>query len=113
MAIHAPITGALTRAPSIILTARRRLAIESEIEAHLQRVELLIARLDRADAPFEDLEEDDHSGEHDGREPEERAVPRYALDQSRGPINVAEETRAFHVRELGLVPNGRGGWMRP
>ena len=44
MATRASITGMPTRAP-VLLHLRRRLS--AEIETHLQRVELLIARLDR------------------------------------------------------------------
>ncbi len=89
MATTAPITGAPTRAPAFRpLPSHRRKVIAAEIATHLARVDVLIARLDRADAPFEDLEvtgaEDDfmHHGwngpgcpiadpggcEHNGRE---------------------------------------------
>lgn len=46
MATHAPITGAPTRAPAF-LHLRRRLS--AEIETHLSRVDLLLARLNRLD----------------------------------------------------------------
>ncbi len=96
MATHAPITGAPTRAP-IILPRHRRIAIESEIEMHLHRASLLIARLDRADAPVEDMEDDDPAGGNieDDREGPElyTLLPRYDLDQSRGPVNEREAAR--------------------
>lgn len=43
---------------SRILPPHRRVVIEAEIETCLHRATLLIARLDRADAPFDDLEEE-------------------------------------------------------
>lgn len=73
------------------LPDHRRIAIEAEIELHLNRVSLLIARLDRADAPFEDLEDDDPAGDNIEDEGERTEYymnrPLYWLDQSRGAIN--------------------------
>lgn len=79
----------------------RRVAIEAEIEAHLQRVTLLIARLDRADGDC-DLEDDDPAGDSlDKGEGEGHfgqglytTLPRYGLDQSTGPTNLREAERA-------------------
>lgn len=95
MAFHVPTTGAPSRAPANLSPFRRE-AIESEIELHLQRVDFLIRRLDRADAPFEDLEDDDPAGdaldEH-GECPTDDGtqllgtLPLYAADQTAGPIN--------------------------
>ena len=78
-------------APFSLMPSHRRHEIGVEIGIHLARVDVLIARLDRADAPFEDLEttgaEDDFCQhfvggpgcpvadpagcDHDGRETEE------------------------------------------
>lgn len=83
-----------------ITPTHRREAAEREIETLLLRVELLIARLDAAD-PDPDLEEDDPDEEHDGAEREEGVmIPVYGLDQSRGPVNVAEANRAYRAAQL-------------
>ena len=96
---------------------RLRHTIETEIEMHMQRVTLLIARLDRADAPFEDLEDDDPSGSlidngeassDDGRELL-AMLPAYAVDQTSGPTNERAANNARQAQLYGLVPNGRGG----
>jgi hypothetical protein len=102
----------------------RRASIEGEIELHLQRVDLLLARLDRADAPFEDLEvtgaEDDFmhhawdgpgcpiadpgEDEHDREQVNEDGsgllsplAPVYAVDQSLGPLNERAGYRAWQL----------------
>jgi hypothetical protein len=59
MAIHAPITGARTRAPAFPKSLHQRETIETRIEQHLHCVEALLARLDSVDALHEDLEDDD------------------------------------------------------
>ncbi len=79
----------------------RRDAIEAEIETLLQRVTLLIGRLDRADAPIEDLEEETDLSVDDGPCDISRAgllpiLPRYGVDQRRGPVNAAQGERAWH-----------------
>lgn len=90
-----------------VMSAHRRKEIEAEIAGCLQRVDLLIARLDREDAPFEDLEDDDPAGGavDDTGEPNENfeegiriGRPRYGVDQSTGPINVREVNLAWHRR---------------
>ena len=82
-------------APFRILPHHRRVAIETEIELHLQRVSLLIARLDRADSD-PDLEDDDPAGdpldEHgeaptDDGQPLLRMMPLWAVNQATGPLN--------------------------
>lgn len=71
MAIHAPITGAPICAPfvpgfrhSFPDVSPRRQFLEAEIEVLMDRVTILIARLDRMD-PDPDLEMDDHAEEDD------------------------------------------------
>ena len=112
MAVHAPITGAPTRAPAFPRSLRQRETIETEIEMHLRRVDLLLARLDRADAAFEDLEDDDPSGDsldERGEAPTDngsemlRMFPMYAVDQSNGPTNEAAACKARY----------RALWGRP
>ena len=93
MGVHAP-----------LLPAHRRKAIECEIEACLARVSILIGRLDRADAPFEDIEEDDWPGtDLDHGEGEGHfgqglytTLPRYGVDQTTGPTNVRAAERLRH-----------------
>lgn len=100
------------------MPALRRINIEDEIESHLRRVELLVARLDRADAPFEDLEDDDPGGDaldkgegegHFGQGllPDR---PRYGVDQTRAPLNHAVAERDHHARSMGMMRSARGGW---
>ena len=121
MATHAPITGAQTRAPAMQMDRHRRRAIETQIAGHLQRVELLIARLDRADALFEDLEEDDHSGSYidDGEAEGDhgrgllKALPIYSDDQRRGPVNYRHESADHHAEQCGYVRTPSGRWRRP
>lgn len=119
MAVHAPITGARSRAPAFPRYLPQREAIESEIEMHLHRVTLLVARLDRADGDC-DLEDDDPSGdpaEIDADSDDGRALspilPRWSVDQSRGPTNANEPHRQYIVSRLGLVRSPSGGWRRP
>ena len=92
------------RTTSRAMSRRRRHEIEAEIAGCLQRVEVLIARLDRQDAPFEDMEEDDHSGDAIdtiGEAPADDGAPilpirpLYAIDQTKGPINEREGYRAW------------------
>lgn len=97
---------------------RRRAAIETEIEMHLARVERLVARLDRADSPSDDMEDDDPSGDpidqkgecwsDDGRGVH-RTLPLYGLDQTRGPVNHREADRERYAIEAGLVRTPAGG----
>lgn len=141
MGIHAP------------LPPHRRVAIEAEIALHLDRVDALLRRLDKADGDpdledddpaepagdeldasypeggagflymvgglacaHEDAEDDDPAGGNieDERQGEDRLVmPRYGLDQSRGPTNVQAANNEYHARLNGAVPNGRGGWRWP
>lgn len=113
MAIHAPITGAPTRA----LSFRRRKTIETEIETLLARVEQLLGRLDRADGDC-DLEDDDPPGDilDRGEAPGDngagimRALPIYAEDQRSGPINYAIVSREHYAAEAGIVRSASGGW---
>ena len=91
--------GAHTR----LMPPHRRMAIEGEIDTLLHRATLLIARLDRADEPFMDSEDDDPAGDPlDKGEGEGHfgqglyaVLPRYGIDQSRGPINEAAAYRAY------------------
>lgn len=86
------------------MSERRRATIEEEIETHLQRVTLLIARLDRADAIHEDMEEDDHDGDPcDRGEPEPwrfekftMPMPAYGVDQDTLPTNHQDGERALY-----------------
>lgn len=87
------------------LPASHRKLIEAEIELHLNRATLLIARLDRQDGE-PDLEDDDPAGDpldergeptsDDGR-PISPMPPLYGLDQSRGPIN-EQQARSAYLR---------------
>lgn len=89
--------------PRIVLTRLRR-AAKAEIDIHLPRVELLIARLDRFDAPYEDREDDDPAGdtldEH-GECPTDTGtdvlslLPLYAVDQTKGPLNEVAAHRTW------------------
>lgn len=118
--------GALAR----FMPPHRRVAIEAEIEQHLQRVTLLIARLDRADAPFEDMEDDDPPGgdpldscegpgdfrggcsDDGGYCSGLLAVsPTYAIDQRKGPTNYAELERARIARNAVEHRHPGGGWF--
>ena len=98
-----------------IMPAHQRQRIAAEIELHLQRVDVLIARLDRADAPFTDLEDDDPAGgaiDHEGEGEELLAtLPRYGVDQARGPGNERAAAAAHAAAEMGLVRTERG-WRR-
>lgn len=110
MGIHSP-----------ILPRHRRLAIEAEIAGCLQRAELLIARLDRADAPFEDLEDDDPGGtflddgegEGDHGRGLLKELPTYGADQRRGPLNYQQASTDHRAAEMGLVRSPTGGWRHP
>lgn len=85
-----------------------RRAITDEIEQHLDRVDRLIAKLDRADAPAEDLEDDDPSGdtldEH-GESPSDDwrgflpDKPIYGINQEGEPLNFRSANRA-HYRAM-------------
>ena len=127
MATHTSITGAQTRTPFVRarsgarlraawpIPAHRRKAIEAEIELHLQRATVLIARLDGADAPTMDMEDDDPAGGaiDDEGEGEEllRTLPRYDVDQSRGPVNERGAIAAHTAAGMRLVRTERG-WRR-
>lgn len=111
MAIHAPITGAPTRAPSIHriepeFALFNREAIEGEIER-------LIALLDTVDGDPDLEPEDDRClagddgcgalrdftgnlvwGSHE--EHGSDVLPCYGLDQTAGPINLNEVSRAYY-----------------
>lgn len=100
------------------LPPHRRVAIEAEIAMHLDRVEALIARLDLSE-PDTDLEDDDPAGGNIEDEPHSgdwegilTTLPRYGLDQSTGPANTQEANKLHLARLNGLVPNGRGGWVK-
>ncbi|MEH3099814.1 hypothetical protein [Sphingomonas adhaesiva] len=95
-----------------------RAAISAELTMLLDRVDLLIARLDDADDDY-DLEEDDHSGdplEVNGEAPSDdgRSIlptrPLYAVNQAAGPINYTEAQTAYLAAENGLVCAPNGGW---
>lgn len=91
-------------------------------------IEALIARLDLL-AGDPDLEDDDPAGDPLDRGEGDTfegagggsgfdarfdgARPRYSLDQTRGPSNIAEATREHQARELGLVRTSIGGWRFP
>lgn len=87
MGVHAPLR-----------RQRLRTEIEDEIELHLARVSLLVARLDRMDGDC-DLEEDDPLEDNNDDEGWAGEIsplrPRYAVDQSRGPTNEKEGYRAW------------------
>ena len=102
-------------------TAWRRLAIEAEIEAHLERVTILLARIDGEDARSEDLEDDDPAGDHldltgEANSDDGRGLlpirPIWSLDQTQGPLNFKEASREYAAAELGLVRSSTGGWQR-
>lgn len=111
MAIHAPITGANTRAHiSWPLSRGLRLEIEREVER-------LIALLDAADGDC-DLEDDDPSGDPldlvgEASSDDGRGLlltrPVWALDQTEGPVNHHQAQREYLAAEMGLVrsPAGR------
>lgn len=96
--------GAHTR----LMPPHRRELIEAEIERNLQRVTLLIARLDRADEPTMDMEDDDPGGDTLDRGEGEghmgqglyRMLPAYGLDQSAGPTNLREAERERYRRMM-------------
>lgn len=88
-----------------IIPAQRRAAIEDEIETLLHRAHLLIARLDRVDAPFADMEDDDPAGDSlDERGEAEDwrpdgaklPLPVFAVDQTTGPLNGKAAYQAWH-----------------
>lgn len=102
--------------PTFVMANRAE--IEAEIEAHLTRVTLLIARLDRADGDC-DIEEDDPAGDplDKGEEDEARGarVPVFGVDQTREPINQREmeaAERAERAKAMGLIKTPRG-WRWP
>lgn len=81
----------LPRTIALGLTARDRRAIERQIEE-------LIDLLDAIDGDA-DMEEDDFPGGDDDFGEDDRTnrvvLPRYATDQSSGPINVREADEAY------------------
>ena len=102
---------------SPMLPRHRRRAINAELEQLLDRVSVLIERLDAADDADRDMEEDDHPGDMLdllGEAPSDdgRGIlavrPLYALDQTGDPINYAAESRAHRMREMGLVRSDTG-----
>lgn len=104
-----------------IVPPHRRVAIEAEIAMHLDRVEYLIARLDRTDGE-PDLEDDDPAGDplemygeaaSDDGQPLMATLPLYGVDQSTGPINEHAAARAYRAALVGAVPSGSGGWRLP
>lgn len=122
MAMYAPITGAPTRAP-IILTREQRATIARQIET-------LIDLLDHADGDTDlEPEEDRCLAGDDGcapvhdilgklawGSPDEdrgRLIPRYAVDQTTGPINYRLASRDYRAAEMGLVRTAKGGWRMP
>lgn len=115
MAIHAPITGATTRASiSWPMSREQRLQIEQEVEH-------LIALLDAVDGDC-DLEDDDPSGDPldmggEASSDDGRGLlptrPIWALDQSGGPSNYREASREQAAKEMGLVRSPTGGWRVP
>lgn len=100
MAMHAPITGALSRALAIHrIEAQVALANRRAIEDEIGR---LFALLDAADGD-PDRECEDQAVD-DGECDEERSAvlpifPRYSVDQSLGPVNEQNGMRAYY-REL-------------
>lgn len=99
----------------------RRVAIEEEIELHLQRADFLIRRLDQVDAPFEDLEDDDPAGtdldDGEGVGDDGRGLlpdrPMYAVDQSTGPTNHRRAEHDHYCRNMGMVRGRDGKWRMP
>ena len=107
--------------------ARFALSNRTEIENEIER---LIAMLDAADAPSEDLEPeldyclagDDDCGETRSiaggyawgshEEAGGSALPRYGLDQSLGPVNTLQLEQEHRAMLLGLVRREGGGWRR-
>lgn len=101
--------------------AFRRAAIEAEIEVHLERVTLLLARIDQDDAADEDLEDDDPAGDYldltgEADSDDGRMVlpttPVWALDQSDGPVNYRQAQREYGAAEAGFVRSPSGGWTK-
>jgi hypothetical protein len=105
MAVHAPITGAPTRAPSSRLEPQFALFNRATIEAEIER---LIGVLDACDGD-PDLEDDDHSGDEidqrgeaptDSGQPLATIKPSYRVDQRRGPTNERAAYRAWHAEMM-------------
>lgn len=115
MAIHAPITGATTRASiSWPMSREQRLEIEREVEH-------LIALLDAADGDC-DLEDDDPSGDPldiggEASSDDGRGLlptrPIWALNQLGGPSNYRAASREQAAKERGLMRSPTGGWRVP
>ena len=92
-----------------MMSARRREALEAEIDLHLKRVDLLIARLDREDGDWDAELDDEDCGAEDHGEPEEwrygckftAPLPAYGMDQSKGPGNGGAVHKAWlqHFKE--------------
>lgn len=97
-----------------------RAAISAELTMLFDRVDLLLARLDKDDGD-PDLEEDDPSGdplEVNGEAPDDEARgvlpirPFYGVDQTSGPTNYAEAQATYLAAENGLVRAPGGGWRK-
>lgn len=97
-----------------------RAAITVELNLLLDRVDVLLARLDDAE-PDPDLEEDDHSGDPlelvgEALDDDGRGImptrPLYATDQSAGPINYAEAQSAYRAEETRLIYTSGNSWRR-
>lgn len=92
------------------LPRAKRAQIEERITRHLSIAHQLIGILDAIDAPFEDLEDDDPSGDvleihgeapsDDGR-PLYPVRPIYGIDQSAGPTNEHAAYRAHMLAAIG------------
>lgn len=90
----------------------QRLTIETRLAECLDLADLLIAALDADEAPFEDIEDDDPSGDtlelrgeapsDDGRDIYS-TLPLYAVDQSEGLINDRVAFRAHMLAAIGRV----------
>ena len=96
-------------------------AAVSRVLANFDRAQLegfiaiAIDLLDFADGD-PDLEDDDAHEEDDPPGSRYRiatTLPRYGVDQSRGPINYGEVERDELASELGLVRTSTGGWRWP
>ena len=114
---------------NVFMPPHRRELIEGEIEMHLRRVTLLLARLDRADGDY-DFEDDDPAGDGDcdledddpaGDGLDERGecltddgsemlstLPLYGLDQSAGPVNEREAGFVRRREMMGWAPSRTG-----
>lgn len=96
-----------------------RAAITAELTMLFDRVDVLLARLDRADGD-PDVEEDDHGGTDLDRgeadDDDARGLlptrPLYGVDQVAGPINHADAQAAYMAAENGLARGPNGGWRR-